>query len=73
MSQIIVKELLLELGGEAFTSEVKDLAKKRYPTATLHKYVDVRLKSMEKWGEVESELRENDRGISVRFWRIVSK
>jgi hypothetical protein len=73
VSQEIVKNLLLELGGSAFTREIRDIARKKFPTASLYKYVDIRLKSLEKWGEVESEFRRSERGVNMKFWRIVQK
>ncbi len=52
MSQKVVYELLEELGGKATTTQVSELAKKKYPKYTVYTYVSVRLKSLKKWGYV---------------------
>lgn len=57
MSQKVVYELLEELGGKATTTQVSELAKKKYPKYTVYTYVSVRLKSLKKWGYVT---RNND-------------
>ena len=45
--------LLKELGGRATTKQVKELAKKRFPDATLWHYVFSQLHSLSKWGYVK--------------------
>ena len=52
MSQDAVRKLLVELGGKARSSEISKLALERYPGFSLHFYVSIRLRQMEKWGEV---------------------
>ncbi len=46
--------LLKELGGRATTKEVKELARRRYPDATLWHYVFQRLRQLEAWGIVRN-------------------
>lgn len=48
MSQERLRKLLVELDGEATIDEISNLAQKRYPNETLHKYLRRRLQSMEK-------------------------
>jgi len=55
MSQTVIRQLLSDLGGRATTAQIRELAKNRYPNATLHTYVSKRLQAMEKWGEVRKE------------------
>lgn len=71
MSQEQVYELLEELGGKATTTQVSELAKKKYPKYTVYTYVSVRLKSLKKWGYVAR----NDEGIwsTTRikpYWKV---
>ena len=53
MSQKIIYDLLKELGGNAFTSDISKLAKQKYPDATLHTYVYHRLRDLKKWGLIK--------------------
>jgi hypothetical protein len=53
MSQEDVRQLLLEAGGQATTSELSELAKSKFPDRTLYRYVSERLPPMEKKGLVE--------------------
>lgn len=53
MSQKEIYIILKELGGEATTKEIKEVAKKKFPNCTLHLYVTDRLKKLEKWGIVK--------------------
>ncbi len=62
MSQDLVRQLLAELGGRATSSQIRELAKKRFPDATLHTYVSKRLSQMEKWGKVRK---------SGNIWELV--
>jgi hypothetical protein len=55
MSQEIVYALLQDLGGKATTKQISELAKKRYPGYSLHAYVHVRLRSLQKWGYVKKD------------------
>jgi hypothetical protein len=48
MSQEDVFKILKELKGEATAKEIKELAKKKYPTRTLHMYVGDRLRKLER-------------------------
>jgi transcription initiation factor TFIID TATA-box-binding protein len=65
MSQRDIQELLLELGGEASSSDISNLASKRYPTRSLDQYISNRLESMKRKGLVE-KLEENR-------WRLTQK
>lgn len=53
MSQEDVRQLLLELGGEATVSDLSELARNVFSDRKLHTYVNGRLQSMEKKGMVE--------------------
>lgn len=68
MSQKIIYDLIEELGGEATTKQIKELALKRYPNLTLHTYVKNRLKKLENFGYVKKTI--SDR---VEMWKIVRK
>lgn len=52
LSQELVYLLLRELGGTAFTTEIRRLAKEKYPEATLYTYVADRLRRLAKWGYI---------------------
>lgn len=52
MSQKKIYDLLQELGGTAFPRQIAELAKRKYPDATLHTYVSNRLQKLHKWGYV---------------------
>ncbi len=65
MSQSIVLELLNELGGVASLKEIRALAKKKYPDATLHSYISDRLRKLEKWGTIKREIQN-----SKIIWRV---
>ena len=54
-----------ELGGKAKASEISKLALQKYPEASLHQYVSIRLHQLENWGYV----RHNVDGT----WEIISK
>jgi hypothetical protein len=57
MSQKIVFQLLKDLGGRATWKQVSELAKERYPDASLHTYVGQQLKRLQRWGEVDYDSR----------------
>lgn len=65
MSQKMIYDLLKELGGRAFPKEIAELAKKKYPDATLYSYVHDRLLRLRKWGFV----KKNDDGS----WSIIAE
>ena len=65
LSQKTVFELLRELGGKARTSEISRLALQKYPEASLHQYISVRLHQLQSWGYV----KHNPDGT----WEIASK
>lgn len=53
MSQEKVFKILEELGGKARFSDIANLAREKYPNATLHQYIGGVLKKLEKWGYAE--------------------
>ena len=53
MSQKLVLELLIDLGGRATIGKISSLARERYPDATLHTYVGFQLRKLRKWGTVD--------------------
>lgn len=53
MSQKLVYLLMKELGGTAFAKQISDLARRKYPDATLYQYVNDRLRKLRKWGYIE--------------------
>jgi hypothetical protein len=65
MSQKMVYELLQEMGGRASLKQIRELAFKKYPGLTLHRYVGDRLWSLKSWGYV----KKNKDGT----WEIISK
>jgi uncharacterized membrane protein len=65
MSQEEVLRILKELGGEATTKEIRDLAKKKFPTSTLYSYVTNRLRKLEKWGYVKQD-KTKDKWIIIK-------
>jgi len=65
MSQLEVYKILKELGGEATTDEISELAKKKFPEYTLHMYVINRLKKLKKKGIVIK--------IDKNKWKIIDK
>lgn len=52
MSQKIVFEILQELGGEASTTQIKEIAKEKYSRRSIGDYISNRLASLEKKGFV---------------------
>ena len=63
MSQIVVYELLRELGGKATAQQIGQLAFERYPESTLHGYVAQRLRKLEQ----EEVVKHNPDGT----WEII--
>jgi Fe2+ or Zn2+ uptake regulation protein len=63
MGQKQVYLLLKELGGEATTKQVSELAREKYPDQTLHHYAYQVLAALEKWGYV----KRSNRG---KTWKI---
>jgi len=55
MSQEDVFHILKDLGGEATTSQIREAAKKKYPSRTLYMYVSNRLNKLKKWGIIVKE------------------
>lgn len=55
MSQTEVYTILVEFGGSATSSEIRDAAKNKFPNLTLHTYVTNRLRKLEKNGYVISD------------------
>lgn len=53
MSQKKIYEIIEELGGTAFPKDIKKLARKKYPDASLHNYVYFPLKNLNRWGIVQ--------------------
>ena len=56
MSQSDVYNILLELGGTATVREIAQRAREKYPRRTLHLYVNVRLRQLQKWGMVRRDV-----------------
>lgn len=48
-------EILRTLGGSASTRAIRDAAKKKFPRASLHKYIHVRLRQLRRAGLVTSD------------------
>ena len=69
MSQRLVRELLIELGGTATQQQIAALAKKKYPDLSLHTYVHRRLWQMKAWGEVEVTGGNSNKNI---VWTLVA-
>ena len=57
MSQKIILQLLRELGGRATRKQIADLARKKYPDATLYSYVGLPLRRLQRWGLVDFDGR----------------
>ena len=68
MSQKLIWEILKELGGVATTKQVRELAKRKYPDATLWQYVFNRLHKLEYNGYVERVHKYN-----VDKWMIIAE
>jgi Fe2+ or Zn2+ uptake regulation protein len=68
MSQEAVYKLLKELGGRATTKQIRELALKKYPTATLYTYVIDRLRRLEKFGYIKKTVSNN-----TDCWTILRK
>ena len=68
MSQKIIYGMLKELGGEATTKQIKELALKRYPNLTLYTYVKNRLKKLQNFGYVEKTV-----SGKTEIWKIKRK
>ena len=64
MSQAKVLLLLTELGGRATRKQIADLALLKYPDASLHAYVGLRLRELKKWEKV-------DYNATTREWFIL--
>jgi hypothetical protein len=48
MSQEDIFNVVKKLGGKATLEEIRDYVKKEYPTRTLHMYIPIRLRQLEK-------------------------
>lgn len=48
MSMKATFEILKEMGGKAYTNEISEVARKKYPNKSLHTYVSRSLKRLEK-------------------------
>jgi|HubBroStandDraft_6_1064221.scaffolds.fasta_scaffold1519775_2 hypothetical protein len=76
MSQMVVYELLRELGGRATSIDVAQLAAEKYPEATLHLYVKNRLRKLEGRGWIRHnqdgtwQIVPQKRGIEVPEWLV---
>lgn len=57
MSQHEVLRILEELGGSASLSEIRERARTKYARGSLHKYLHVVLRQLEKSGQVKKVLR----------------
>ena len=57
MSQSAVLELLRALGHHASTKEIAALAKKRFPELSLHTYVGLRLRQLQKWQVIDKDAK----------------
>jgi len=68
MSQSDVLELIYELGGSATTTEIRELAKRKYPGRTLHLYISDRLQKLEKWETIKREIKDGK-----LFWKAKPK
>ena len=66
MSQYKVYKIILELGGKASTGEIRELARKKFPDATLFMYVNNRLNKLEKKGIVKRIITN-----STSYWEII--
>jgi len=66
MSQQDVFKILKDLGGEATTKQIREMAKKRYPNSTLYSFVTNRLRKLEKWGYVKEDR-------TKETWKIVKE
>ncbi len=53
MSQDDVLDILKEFGGEATTTQIRIRAKEKFPTHTLHSYVNNRLRKLVRNKKVE--------------------
>jgi len=66
MSQQDVFKILKDLGGEATTKQIREMAKKRYPYSTLYSFVTNRLRKLEKRGYVKQDR-------TKKTWKIVKE
>lgn len=53
MSQEDVLNILRDIDGVGTSKDIKILAKKKFPSRTLHLYVNDRLKKLERSGKIE--------------------
>jgi DNA-binding PadR family transcriptional regulator len=59
VSQKQIYDILKELDGAAFESEIKCAVKQKYPNFSLYKYVGNTLRKMESWHYVECDRKKN--------------
>lgn len=67
MSQSEVYKILKDCGGFASQTQIKTIAKEKFPTATLHSYVGDRLKKLRKKQIVKKII--DDKGVIS--WEII--
>jgi len=58
MSQEEVFRILQELGGEATTSQIRKVAKEKFPDLSLSQYINNRLVKLEDYGFIERRIDE---------------
>jgi Fe2+ or Zn2+ uptake regulation protein len=73
MSQNKVYQILKDLGGEASSSEIIEEARQRYPESTLHRYVTVRLRALERKDIVDEITDEVDGTGKSLYWEIIEE
>jgi DNA-binding IclR family transcriptional regulator len=64
MSQRLVYQLLCELGGKATITEIRKLAKVKYPDSTLYSYAGKQLRRLQEKGYVKFDK-------ASETWRLV--
>ena len=71
MSQEEVYKIIKEFGGEATTKEIRQRAKEKFPRFSLHQYVSIRLRQLERKGYIKRIY--DEKYNKIRCWKIVEE
>jgi hypothetical protein len=59
MSQLVVYQFLIDLGGKATLKQVREMALRKYPESTLYSYVGQRLHKLEEEGVIRHNKKDD--------------
>jgi cytochrome b involved in lipid metabolism len=59
MSQLVVYQFLIDLGGKATLKQIREMALRKFPESTLYSYVGQRLHKLEEEGVVKHNKKDD--------------